>query len=131
MPATVDLFNSFISSRIYLFLAEIQNLTPIQKFYADQNVFITGSTGFLGAVLLEKLLYSCRDISTIYVLVRGKKGKDIQTRIDELLESAPFARLRNEVPKFQHKVIGISGDCGLPDLGISLQDRQLLINEVS
>jgi fatty acyl-CoA reductase len=106
------------------------SLTPIQKFYSGCSVFVTGGTGFLGTILIEKLLRSCSDLSTIYVLARNKKGKNLQSRIDELFDQSIFDRLKEEFPKFRHKVVAIGGDCGLPDLGISLQDRQMLINEV-
>lgn len=110
--------------------AEISQLTPIQQFYSGTNIFITGGTGFLGTILIEKLLRSCNDLSTIYILARNKKGKNLQSRIDELFDDAIFDRLKKEFPKFRHKVVGIGGDCSLPDLGISQQDRQVLINEV-
>ena len=32
--------------------------SPIQQFYQGKTVFITGATGFMGKVLLEKLLRS-------------------------------------------------------------------------
>ncbi|RZC41900.1 fatty acyl-CoA reductase -like, partial [Asbolus verrucosus] len=109
----------------------LQNLTPIQQFYSGKSIFITGGTGFLGTILIEKLLRSCSDLAAIYVLARNKKGKNLQTRIDELFDASIFRRLKNEFPKFRHKIVGIGGDCSLPDLGISLQDRQMLIDEVS
>jgi fatty acyl-CoA reductase len=59
-------------------------LTPIQEFYKGRSVFITGATGFCGKSLLEKLLRSCEDIGTIYVLMRPKKGEDISTRLTKL-----------------------------------------------
>lgn len=34
------------------------DLTPIQKFYDEANVFITGSTGFLGKLLILFLKYA-------------------------------------------------------------------------
>lgn len=46
----------------------------------------TGGTGFLGKILIEKLLRSCSGISTIYVLVRPKKGQDVLQRIENLFE---------------------------------------------
>jgi fatty acyl-CoA reductase len=34
---------------------------------------VTGATGFLGKVLLEKLLEACPDVGHIFVLVRPKR----------------------------------------------------------
>jgi fatty acyl-CoA reductase len=60
--------------------------TAIQDFYRDANVLITGGTGFMGKVLVEKLLRSCPHLRNIYLLVRKKKGKDVNTRIQEVFE---------------------------------------------
>ena len=56
----------------------------IKEFYRDQNVFITGGTGFLGKVLIEKLARTCNGINNIYVLMRPKKGKHIQQRLETI-----------------------------------------------
>lgn len=56
----------------------------IAEFYRDKCVFVTGASGFLGKVLVEKLLRSCEDVQTVYVLIREKKGKDVHTRMDEI-----------------------------------------------
>lgn len=45
-----------------------------------------GGTGFLGKILIEKLLRSCPNVSTIYLLVRPKKEKNIENRMQELFE---------------------------------------------
>ncbi|KAK9884343.1 hypothetical protein WA026_005293 [Henosepilachna vigintioctopunctata] len=111
-------------------IVEDVQLTPIQNFYKNSHIFITGATGFLGRVLLEKLLRSCPNISTIYIMVRNKKGKNITTRVDELFDDVIFEELKRVCPKFRHKIIGIEGDCCLPDLGLSDQDRQTLISKV-
>jgi fatty acyl-CoA reductase len=46
----------------------------IQNFYKDKVIFITGTTGFVGKVVLEKILRSLPDFKKIYVMVRPKKG---------------------------------------------------------
>lgn len=61
--------------------------SSIENYYADKTIFITGATGFLGKVLIEKLLRSCPEIKKIYVLVRHKKNKTPHQRITELLDS--------------------------------------------
>lgn len=106
------------------------NLTPIQEFYKNSVIFLTGSTGFLGQVMLEKLLRSCPEISTIYILVRNKKGKNVESRVEEIFDDVLFDRLKKECPKYKHKVVAIVGDCSLPNLGMSQKDTSTLIEQV-
>lgn len=61
--------------------------SPIQEFFSGKSVFLTGSTGFLGSVLLEKLLRCCPEIKKIYLLIREKKGVDIQQRFKKLVNT--------------------------------------------
>lgn len=61
--------------------------SQIQDFYAGATIFLTGATGFLGKLLLEKLLRTCSSVRKIYILVRPKKGKDISSRVQEIFES--------------------------------------------
>lgn len=79
---------------------------------------------------MEKLLRTC-DVDTIYLLTRPKKGKDIHSRIDDIVEDPLYERLKNEKPKFRHKMVPISGDCALPGLGINLEERATLIEKVN
>ncbi|XP_063893677.1 putative fatty acyl-CoA reductase CG5065 [Helicoverpa armigera] len=105
--------------------------SPVADFYAGKSVFITGITGFLGKVFLEKLLYSCKDIDTIYVLIRDKKGKNAQQRLKEILDKALFSRLRDERPCDFNKIVPVFGDISLQNLGISKEDEETLIQKVS
>ena len=61
--------------------------SEVRKFYAGRKVFITGVSGFIGKVLLWKLLYSCSSIDKIYVLIRSKRGVPVQARLDNILTS--------------------------------------------
>ena len=49
----------------------------LKDYYSGKRILVTGTTGFLGKVLLEKLLFSLPQIDLIYVLIRGKKGSDV------------------------------------------------------
>lgn len=58
---------------------------PIPEYFSGKSVFITGGTGFMGKVLIEKLLRSCSGIERIYVLMRGKKNKTVEERLQKML----------------------------------------------
>lgn len=61
--------------------------SQVSDYYKDKSIFVTGATGFLGKVLIEKLLRSCGDLKSIYVLIRVKKGKTARQRLEEVLVS--------------------------------------------
>ncbi len=42
----------------------------IKEFYKDKTIFITGTTGFVGKVVLEKILRSLANFKKIFVMVR-------------------------------------------------------------
>ena len=56
----------------------------IADFYARKSIFITGVTGFMGRCLLEKILRSLPNVDRIYLLVRPKKDKSIEERLEHL-----------------------------------------------
>ncbi|KAL0099953.1 hypothetical protein PUN28_019994 [Cardiocondyla obscurior] len=105
--------------------------TPIQNFYTGQSIFITGGTGFLGKILIEKLLRTCPNISMIYLLIRSKKEKSPECRLDEIFEKPLFDRIKREVPNFHKKITPIVGDLDARDFGLSENDKNILITQTS
>ena len=61
--------------------------SEIAEFYDSRCVLITGATGFMGKVLVEKLLRSCPGIQTIFLLMRAKSGADVRTRLHDLVSA--------------------------------------------
>lgn len=100
-------------------------------YFGGRNVFITGGTGFVGKVLIEKLLYEFRNIGKIYIMLRPKAGRPIRKRLDEMIEGAVFERVRKECPQQFDKLHPIAGDVGFPGLGINPMDMHTLIDNVS
>lgn len=43
----------------------------IETYFKDKNILMTGITGFVGKVLLEKVLRSLPESGKLYLLVRG------------------------------------------------------------
>lgn len=85
----------FINYRIDVMASEISTSTDedirnmpdrISATFSDRTIFMTGGSGFLGKVLLEKILRKCQ-VKTIYLLFRAKKGKGPQHRIEEMFTS--------------------------------------------
>jgi fatty acyl-CoA reductase len=44
------------------------------QFFESKSILLTGATGFLGKVVLEKILRSLPNFKTVYVLLRPKKS---------------------------------------------------------
>ncbi|XP_050427037.1 fatty acyl-CoA reductase wat-like isoform X1 [Adelges cooleyi] len=104
--------------------------SEIQKTFADTNVFITGATGFIGHVLVEKVLRSC-PVNHVYLLMRPKKGKGPYTRLNAMFDGPLFSKLRSEQPNFIKRVSLISGDCEQPNLGLSPSDEEFVVSNMN
>ncbi|XP_033007971.1 fatty acyl-CoA reductase 1 isoform X4 [Lacerta agilis] len=103
-------------------------MVSIPEYYEGKNVLLTGATGFMGKVLLEKLLRSCPKVKTVYVLVRHKAGKNSQERVEEMISCKLFDRLRDEQPEFNEKIIAVASDLTEVDMALSEEDKENLIN---
>ncbi|XP_020294359.1 putative fatty acyl-CoA reductase CG5065 [Pseudomyrmex gracilis] len=104
--------------------------SEIQSFYKDKTIFITGASGFMGKVLMEKLLYRCSDLDKMYILIRGKKGRTFDLRLEDIFNLPLFQRLSKEKPHMFKKVIPLNGDILSDNLGLTEEQRECLINEV-
>ncbi|XP_034947439.1 fatty acyl-CoA reductase 1-like [Chelonus insularis] len=110
---------------------KIDPTLSIPAFFAGRSIFITGSTGFMGKILVEKLLRSCPDIREIFLLLRPKKGMSIDDRLRKMISQQPFTKLKEEKPEVFDKLIPVVGDTTKEGLGLPDMERRVLIDRVS
>ena len=65
---------------------------------AGKRILITGATGFLGKVLLEKIIRDVPEVAGVVLLIRGSERlATARDRFDgEVVASSAFDRLRRE-----------------------------------
>ena len=85
---------------------------------AAMNVFLTGVTGFLGKVTLAEMLRQQGSIKLgkVYVLIREKRGKSVQERFAEMMQSPCFAHLSGE---WADRIEVVSGALEQPQCGMA------------
>ncbi|XP_068629369.1 putative fatty acyl-CoA reductase CG5065 isoform X2 [Battus philenor] len=105
--------------------------SEVNEWYKGRNVFVTGALGLMGKVLIEKILYSVPDIGNVYALVRSKRGKTPETRIEDMWKLPLFSRIREEKPHVMKKLIPVTGDITYDNLGIDPGLLEQIYNEVS
>lgn len=71
-------------------------MVGVRDYFAGKTVFLTGVTGLVGKLVLEKLLRCCESVERVLVLVRAKKGKDAEQRLKEICDG-PVSR-QNSIP---------------------------------
>ncbi|XP_035723581.1 fatty acyl-CoA reductase wat-like [Vespa mandarinia] len=98
--------------------------SEVSEFFSGRKILITGGSGFLGRLILEKLLRSCPKIERIYLLMRGKKQKDMQTRFKKYFNDILFERLKEEQKDVEKKIVLIESDMNELNLGMSGKDSE-------
>lgn len=104
----------------------------IREALAGKRIFITGTTGFLGTNLLERLLRSVPDCE-IVLLVRPGKRSSVDQRVQrEILKNDAFDRLRTELGKdgfaemTARRITAVAGDVSRDGLGLDEVGRATL-----
>ncbi|XP_066261971.1 fatty acyl-CoA reductase wat-like [Euwallacea similis] len=103
--------------------------SDIQRFYKGGTVFLTGATGFIGKLILEKVLRAL-PVRKVFILVREKENVPPSTRVQQMLKSAVFNGLQRSNPEVFNKVVILEGDCALPMLGLKEENIETIIKEV-
>jgi alcohol-forming fatty acyl-CoA reductase len=110
----------------------VDTRTVIREALAGKRIFITGTTGFLGTNVLERLLRSVPDCD-IVLLVRAGRRSTVEQRLQrEILKNDAFDRLRAELGKdgfaemAARRITVVAGDVGTDGLGLDEHGRTAL-----
>ncbi|XP_055591050.1 putative fatty acyl-CoA reductase CG5065 [Uranotaenia lowii] len=110
----------------------LEGRSDVSDFYRNSVVLITGGSGFIGKVLIEKLL-RCFEVRKIYLLMRKKGNDSVEDRMRKIFQEPIFNSVkqnhRNICALFS-KVIPIDTDFD-QDQPVSEKDQQLLLPEVN
>lgn len=110
----------------------------IHQRLSGQHILLTGSTGFLAKVFVEKLLRSFENVASVHLLVRPKSdGTSPSERVEkELLRSSVFDRLRASLGErfadlCAQKLHVVGGDLTRERLGLSRSDYDDLASKIT
>ncbi len=102
---------------------------------AGKNILLSGTTGFLGKVVLSMLLERYPEVGRIYALIRPGINDRARVRFDKHVATSPA--LRPLVSRYggdvaavlQEKVVPIDGDLTEPGCGLTADDRTRLMQD--
>ena len=104
--------------------ADPQNLLAVTENLSGKRLFVTGTTGFLGKVVVSMLLRFHPDLEQIYLLIRSRSDKPARQRFEELIvDSQALAPLREAYGGgyrefLDDKITIVDGDLTSPHLGL-------------
>ena len=96
---------------------------PFEPKDEPESIFVTGGTGFLGAFLIQELLYQTK--ADIYCLVRAAHPESGKNR---LLQNLQQYKVWEE--QYGSRIIPVIGDLSKPLLGITLEQFNLLAAKI-
>ena len=104
----------------------------IAESLAGKRIAITGSTGFVGTALVERLLRSVPGCQLVLLVRDGKRTPAARRVQRELLKNDAFDRLRRDLGSAEfdemaaERITTIAGDVGTDGLGLTEADRAVL-----
>ncbi|QQD17984.1 SDR family oxidoreductase [Spongiibacter nanhainus] len=111
--------------------------SPTLRALKGKNILITGTTGFLGKVVLEKLIRTVPDLGDIYLLMRGnRRNPDARSRfLNEIASSSIFDTLRETRGEWfesvcEHRIHCVTGEVTQPQFGLSRSAFMALASDV-
>lgn len=109
------------------------NLT---EFLGNKTILVTGATGFIAKILVEKILRIQPNVKKLYLLVRARDAKTANVRLqDEILGKELFKVLREKLGSnfesfMSEKISAIAGDTSYDNLGITAHELDQMFGEI-
>ncbi|XP_048560343.1 alcohol-forming fatty acyl-CoA reductase-like [Triticum urartu] len=111
--------------------------SAVAECLRDKCILITGSTGYLGKLLVEKILRVQPAVKKLYLLVRAPDAMSAEQRVlSEVIGKDPFNLLREKygITGFQNfikeKVVPLAGDIMASHLGLDNARVDALSEEI-
>lgn len=107
----------------------------VRQYLRGKTVLLTGGTGFLGKVVVERLLRAAPELACVHLLIRVTR-EPAAARLDgEVLSAGVFNALadthRGGWPSLvRDMLLPVAGDVSQPRLGLSDDDYAALTNQV-
>ncbi|AES97100.2 fatty acyl-CoA reductase [Medicago truncatula] len=104
------------------------NWGTMQNFMKGKTILVTGTTGFLAKVFVEKILRIQPEIQKLYLLVRASNTDMASHRLqNEVFDTDLFRVLRDDWGEdfnsfISKKVVAVAGDVAVENLGIKDQN---------
>jgi nucleoside-diphosphate-sugar epimerase len=109
----------------------------IDEAFGGKRVLITGTTGFIGKVLLEQLMREVPGIAQFVLLLRGDRRHPdpVQRLHAQLLSSSVFERLKRSEPQRWQALIAqrvrvVGGEISQPGFGLSAPEFERLAGSI-
>ncbi|GAB2295442.1 hypothetical protein Dimus_029609 [Dionaea muscipula] len=117
-------------------LVQVEEGIGIVKFLRGKAFLVTGATGFLAKVLIEKLLRTIPDVGKIYVLIKAKDKEAAVKRLrNEILNAEIFKCLQQMYGKSYEafmlsKLVPVVGNICESDLGLDEDSTNKIAEDV-
>ncbi|XP_071927622.1 alcohol-forming fatty acyl-CoA reductase-like [Coffea arabica] len=99
-------------------------IDKIAQFFEGKTIFITGATGFLAKIFVEKILGIQPSVKKLFLLMRPSNSKSCSQRLyQEIIDTELFKVLREKWGAslsflISEKVVAVPGDISCENLGI-------------
>ncbi|KAI3743297.1 hypothetical protein L1987_61003 [Smallanthus sonchifolius] len=108
----------------------------IVNILKGKRFFVTGATGFLGKVFIEKILRTVPDVGKIYLLIKAKNMDDAMGRLkNEIINTELFKSLQQAYGKSYQsfmlsKLVPVTGNVCESNLGLDEDTAEVIAKDV-